>query len=56
MKHIKNIDIHKMDKTQIEKIVEKYTSKGWKLVNEWELSVHQWITFAWTDEDEPPEV
>lgn len=54
MKHIKNIDIHKMNEQQINELIKKYESAGWRLNSAWDLSVHQWLAFVWEGEGEPP--
>lgn len=52
----RSIDVHKLTDGQISELIEKYTKAGWELQGAWDLSVHQWITFVWTKDGEPPKV
>lgn len=51
-----NIDIHKLNAEEIDNLIERYTQTGWIYNQSWNLSTHQWVSFTWPNEEEPPEM
>lgn len=53
---VRNIDVQKLTLNEQAAIVKKYKEAGWQLNGQWELSIHQWLSFTWPKDEEPPEM
>lgn len=51
-----NVDVHKMTSEEKAALIKEYTGAGWIYNGSWDLSIHQWLSFIWPNDDEPKEV
>lgn len=54
--NIKNVDVHNLSSEEKTALIEKYTNAGWTYNGSWDLSIHQWLSFTWSHDFEPPEI
>lgn len=51
-----NIDARKLSSEKQQELIQKYVNSGWIFTGNWNLSIHQWLSFTWPHENDPPEM
>lgn len=56
MMMVKNVDVRKLSDEQKTELIKKYSNSGWVFNGDWNMSVHQWLSFTWPYDSEPEEI